>query len=375
MRFLRFFALPIVVALGCWIVLAIPLVAQIADGERRLVMNVGGKPAEIWYFGNFALDTSANPSITRAVVMVHGAGRNAGGYYSYTLSAAQKAKREASTIVIGLHFPMERDLDSLKMGDSVLYWTNVGWKQGDESVQSEKRPRKIACGELSSFAVLDSVVMRLADKKRFPKLTTVVLAGHSAGGQYMQRYTAGSQITSAVQAYSKQKKVANPTFRFIISNPSSYAYLDDKRPVFGDFSVPPKTFARPTDTSDAGDFNEYRYGLEKLNPYMTATGKERIRRQFLEREVCYLMGGADTLQSQNNLDTSRSARLQGRFRLERGRAFHSYILNHAPSLVLTKRQKLPLTKNIRHTIEVVPDVGHDGKKMFTSEVALRQIFK
>jgi hypothetical protein len=59
---------------------------------------------------------------------------------------------------------------------------------------------------------------------------------------------------------------------------------------------------------------------------MTATGKERIRRQFLEREVCYLMGGADTLQSQNNLDTSRSARLQGRFRLERGRAFHSYIV-------------------------------------------------
>ena len=61
----------------------------------------------------------------------------------------------------------------------------------------------------------------LADRARFPNLTTVVLIGHSGGGQLLNRYAiVGKSATT----------LAGIHVRYVIANPSSYFYFSDDRP-------------------------------------------------------------------------------------------------------------------------------------------------
>ena len=65
------------------------------------------------------------------------------------------------------------------MPAETLRWGHFGWEAGDDA----HGPAPI-----SSFAALDAILARLADRASFPALKTVVIAGHSGGGQLVQRY-------------------------------------------------------------------------------------------------------------------------------------------------------------------------------------------
>jgi pimeloyl-ACP methyl ester carboxylesterase len=52
--------------------------------------------------------------------------------------------------------------------------------EGAESIEGTKN--------VSSFRVYDDLFAWLADRSRFPALKRIVLAGHSGGGQVVQRY-------------------------------------------------------------------------------------------------------------------------------------------------------------------------------------------
>lgn len=69
---------------------------------------------------------------------------------------------------------------------------------------------------VSSFNVLRSALTYLADQ--YPSITTFVLAGHSAGGQIVQRW-----------AVTNPDSTNNSPNRYVIANPSSYAYFTDAR--------------------------------------------------------------------------------------------------------------------------------------------------
>ena len=51
-----------------------------------------------------------------------------------------------------------------------LRWTLEGWEGGDDATGPKPA---------SSFDALDAILARLADRTLFPKLTDVVIAGHS----------------------------------------------------------------------------------------------------------------------------------------------------------------------------------------------------
>ena len=57
--------------------------------------------------------------------------------------------------------------------------------------------------------------------------------------------------------------------RYVVMNPSSYLYVDSRRrsPASGFFEVP--------ETACKG-YDEYRYGLQELNAYMSWVGVERM---------------------------------------------------------------------------------------------------
>lgn len=275
------------------------------------------------YCGNG--DLAADPATRRLVVVIHGDARNACEYASWTIAAAHAAGALDETLVVAPHFLSDSDDEARR--EDTLYWTSGGWKTGSLSrMEPYDRP-----WQLSSFAVVDEIIEQA--QQNVPSLEEVVVAGHSAGGQLVQRYAAATRISGPV--------------RFVVANPSSYLYLDDRRwqdselrDLDGD-----ELEACPT-------YDEYKYGLNERFGYFGELSRSDIRGRYGVRRVDYLLGADDTDQEGGNIDESCEAAWQGRHRLERGLFFVAALGELYGDEVYD-----------RHRLTIVPDVGHDAEDM------------
>jgi pimeloyl-ACP methyl ester carboxylesterase len=248
------------------------------------------------------------------------------------------------TFVVAPQFFSHRDAHKHNLAPETLIWTLQSWKEGNAS----------RCRRASSFDVLDGVLVRFACKERFPDLIRVVVAGHSAGAQLVQRYAAASPAGDALRA----RAVA---VRYVVANPSSYLYLDRSRP---SLEVEGGAAGRSVKFEACPEYNSYKYGLEALNTYLAAVGPESIRQRYGEREVIYLLGKNDDDPYTKNLDRSCAARLQGATRLERGLAFHAHLRRFYGEDIVA-----------RHVLEIVPDIGHQGPRILRSDAGRRWLFR
>jgi hypothetical protein len=280
-------------------------------------------------FDNFPM--SGASSVTRAVVVVHGTGRNAEGYYQRAVAAAKSAGVTDHTMVVA---PWFKGDDGDKVASGEASWSNDAWKQGYPAESGS---------QVSSFTAMDNIMATLADKRRFPKLTHITLTGHSAGGQFTQRYA----------AFGKAPNVLNwVDFNFAVMNPSSYVYFDDARPgKSGSFSVP--------SSSSCKDYNQYKYGLDGRQSYPGQLSAAAALAQYASRQVTIFNGGADTVDN-GDLDTDCGAMLQGANRELRGQ----YFFNHFKAL----EPQAP------HKRIVVPGVDHDSEAMLGSPLAAATLF-
>lgn len=289
-----------------------------------------------------------NHDIERAIIVVHGVLRNADEYYPHMMEAVEQAGLESSTLVIAPQFLIEQDITEFGLADDVLYWdgeSGEGWKIGDDSVSSEKNPRTASA---SSFDVVDRMIEQIALQGSFPNLKVMIVIGHSAGGQYVNRYAAGTQIGDSLPE--------NIHLRFIVANPSTFVYFNQERwlpETTNEFAVP--------ESADP-DYSDYKYGLDKLNAYMAAAGVETIRARYPQKDVVYLLGGEDIKEA--HLEQTPNAMLQGQHRLERGQVYYHY-LKHYFGEEITQTQK----------IAIIPCVGHDHGAIFSSEAGLKYLFE
>ena len=154
------------------------------------------------------------PGITRAVVILHGRLRNADVYYDSAKTAqAAAGVAGAATLMIVPQFLADIDIEAHHLPLDTLRWTLEGWEGGDDATGPKPA---------SSFEALDAILARLADRALFPKLTDVVVAGHSGGGQVVQRYA----IAGRGEAALTRQHIA---VRYVVANPSSYAYFSAER--------------------------------------------------------------------------------------------------------------------------------------------------
>lgn len=307
-------------------------------------VNKAGKLYSLRYASNHAMGEK-NSKIKQLVIYIHGARRNGLDYYEWGEKAVKAANNTYETLFIAPQFTSEKDLQDHNHDASHVFWTNNNWRIGDESVSSKKRMME---DSFSSFALVDSMIARVCNKKLFPKLKKIIIIGHSAGGQFVSRYVGITPMPNVLKKYN---------FSFIVMNPSTYMYLDDRRPVKTETSL---TFIKP-DTSGCPNFNDYPRGMEKLNPYALKVGVEMIKQQFLNRDIRFILGEKDVNVNDSSLDKSCEGNMQGRFRLERGQFFYEYL-------------QLYSNKKKIHQIEVVPDVAHDGDKMVNSKAARWHLF-
>ncbi|HEX7938118.1 MAG TPA: alpha/beta fold hydrolase [Gemmatimonadaceae bacterium] len=347
----------IAVGAAAFAAMAIPVSAQrtpctkaVTACERWITWGAG--PARSMVYASYALD-AANPAITRALIMVHGAGRNADHYFETSTGAGFLAGALENTIIIAPRFIAGRDS---------AHANEVMWPEGSNSWRAGgMSPNNQA---ISSFDFVDEIIRKLADKKRFPNLTKIVVAGHSAGGQYATRYEMANKVHGT----------AGVAITYVVANPSSYAWPAAVRPLStGDADpagadkealgqdgekVHTKFEYGPFDSTKARNFNRWPAGLDSLVGYVAGSTKDKLVKQLVERPTTYLLGQVDVLPL-GGFDSSPNAMAQGPTRRARGEAFFKYVNE---------------TLGARHSAIIVPECGHNDRCIFTTNVVFPVIF-
>lgn len=272
-----------------------------------------------------------NDSVRRVVLVVHGSQRDADRYYDRAVAAASADIGFRDLLLLAPNFRTLADQPATREH----YWSSHGWKIGNKSLDPNR---------ISSFAVVNELLARVCavEPAMFPNLQTIVIAGHSAGGQFVNRYAAGGAecLNQAVEV------------RYVVMNPSSYLYVDGRRR-----SGPTGDFGPVT--NGCLTYDDYKYGLRNLNSYMRQVGAKRLRNQLFKRRTYYLAGQDDTRMG-GSLDGRCAADLQGRNRLVRFVNYRDY------SRLFEDWTAAEFM--------VVPGIGHDGGRMLGSEIARRIMF-
>jgi len=309
-------------ALLCLLAWTAAAAAQPALGDRRLELPGGAVPV----FASAEWDGGA---VRRAVVVVHGLGRNAAGYFA----ALQRARTAAGVdaLLIAPHFLAVSDPGE----DDLLRWGSGSWMGGLPA----RSPSPV-----SAFDVLDALLARLSDRTRFPALTDVVLVGHSAGAQLVQRYAAVGHGAGAPLH-----------LRYVVANPSSYLWFGPDRP--GADGLP----ARFAGAAACPGFDRWKYGLAGgLPPYVT-DDPATLEARYVSRDLVYLLGAKDTDPNQRDLDRSCGGLAEGPNRLARGHAF----------LAMLAARHATLPPPVTHE---VAGVAHQGSRMLESACGLAALF-
>jgi hypothetical protein len=282
---------------------------------------------QVRVYATHALD-AANARITRAVIVIHGSGRNAERALATTVDAAERAHVSAGTIVLAPQFASTLGVDCRDTLEAhEVDWgcdANNGWQAGGTAADSE---------QLTTFDLVDRLVEQLSRRERFPSLKTIVIAGFSAGGQFVTRYSMANQVHG-------RSRVA---LRYVVGSPSSYAYPDAMR---------------AGDSSGCSIYDDWPYGLRDRHGYAARLTAEQLARQVAERPVTYLLGALDNT-TMRGLDTTCAAMAQGASRRQRGELFVQHLRN---------------AYHVSPTLAVVPGCAHDDRCVFTSAPALAALF-
>jgi pimeloyl-ACP methyl ester carboxylesterase len=336
-----------------------PCTHAVTACERWITWAKG--PARSMVYATHPLN-ARNTTITRALVMVHGAGRNADHYFETATAAGFLADALGNTIIIAPRFIAARD---------TAHANEVMWPEGGNSWRAGGVSPTNA--NLTAFDFLDEIVRKLADKKVFPNLKNIVIAGHSAGGQVATRYA----------MVNKVHDTPGVSLSYVVANPSTYAWPVAERPLptgngdpkDADKEALPKagnngeqvnlnfTFGAFTaDTGRARNYNKWPAGLDALDSvpgYTKGMDVSKLRKQLVDRPTTYLLGQVDVLPL-GGFDGSPTAMAQGPTRRARGEAFFKYV-----SEVWGAKY---------HKAIIVPECGHNDRCIYTTNIVFPVIF-
>jgi pimeloyl-ACP methyl ester carboxylesterase len=276
------------------------------------------------------------PSVTRAVIIIHGNRRNAGAYDRVMDQAVYQSGPEYwNTILIAPEFLEQNDAAVNQVADEVLRWKHQGWVDGENAHDVE----------ISSFDALDALLERLSNHILLPNLKSIVLVGYAAGGMVVQRYAVAGKGGDGVIH-------SGVRMRYVVANPSSYLYFSGERPTpveFGEFG-----FAVPA--RECSGINRWRYGIDDPPPYVGTADFTAFEDRYIHRDVIYLLG-SEAVELNDSGDTGCAGEEQGSTRFFRGEAYFRYLELRHPELK---------TGAATQQLWVVQGVGNDANKMLTS---------
>ena len=276
-----------------------------AEGFDPVVYYSGERPVE---HGDVSADLG--------IVYVHGWGGGSDDRTALCRRLARNvAKRGARPVVFAPMFPIRRYIREKKIpDDGRAVWCGF-WEVGEEgSAANDWRGGGDAYGtEMSSFDVIDRLVSKLCDKKLFPAMKRIVIAGFSAGGQVTTRYAAVGRCPARDGVPVEYVSIA----------PAFYLKLDEDEP--------------------------WHYGLKGVPRYAAGMGKEAILANLSVRRVWFGCGTKDDERANGKNPLSVK---QGESRYARHRMFAEYVKNFPAWTAKTSFRDIP---GVGHTDKVWDD--------------------
>ena len=297
--------------------------AQAAEACWELV-SVASGAARIGVYRSHPV-TNRNEAVTRALVVVHGAERSAATSYNIATDAARIAGEAANTLVIAPRFAANvGKACSDELGQNELNWNCdvvlTDWRAGGLAINFQ---------EIASFDVMDDILRILNQKDLFPNLRAIVVAGHSAGGQFVTNYQMANRVHDSLDV--------KPTY--VAANASAYAYPDQDRPL-------------PSKLEGCGSYADWPFGLAKRVGYAARLSESELSRQAIQRSATYLVGQMDVgILDKGGFYAKCEGQAQGMHLQSRGMEFAKHM-----------REKYKAS----HDAIVVRNCGHSESCMLTS---------
>lgn len=317
-----------------------------------LDVSIDGEEAALAYYSTHGpIEQIANASsIEMVLIAMHGAARNADDYFCSAKATIAMQTRYLDVLVIAPNFYSSEDT---RRSGSFLYWDaqdiSGTWRFGADSMGPIK---------YSSFDALDHLVATI--RKHCLNLKHVTVAGHSSGGQVVQRWSLLTSFWAQDDDHGMHAVVANP---------SNYAYLTPMRFIDREWKVPGAA------VENCPQYNQWEWGLDAGGDSDVPYRKKALQNitavveRYRSRRMVYLAGGADRCNItegargwcySHGLETTCMDELQGSNRFERSSRYVS-------SLRMDGFWK-------DHVWVVVPGVGHDHAMMFQSTEGLDAIY-
>jgi pimeloyl-ACP methyl ester carboxylesterase len=317
-------------------------------------VTLGAGPARSLIYRTRSLDTR-NDNVRRALIMVHGTNRNADHYFSTAVAAAFLAGALDDSVVISPRIASSAGNCRDTLAANEVSWSCTGdsWRSGGTAASHP---------DLTSFDFVDQILKKLANKSVFPNLRAIVVAGHSAGGQFVARYQMANRVHDTLGV----------PITYVVANPSSYAWPDSSRPqpiddaavdsakgAWETEKVHTKFSYGPFEASACANYNRWPAGLEnRSSGYTAKTRDDQLKKQLVSRPTTFLFGQVDTLPL-GGFDSSCPAMAQGATRRARGEAYVKYV-----------NERL----GANHAVQIVPECGHNDRCVYTTDAVLPVVF-
>ena len=318
----------------------------------RFSIMVNDIESKLPYVSNHPINIQ-DTAIETLIISIHSSSPIAQTYLESAQIATNYAQNtEDNTLIIAPQFFQDNQFEE-PIPPTLLYWDQYPFWGSQRALRGPDRQSL----NISTFSVLDKLLETITRSNFFPNIRRVIVLGHSAGGQMVQRYAASNIFESnyAIQRCIKMK--------YLVMAPSSYVYLNNERIEENSSNV----FEIPTGSylNDCYAFNSYGYGLNNLYSYHDELGlsSEVIRLQYKERNVLYLVGSEDNNPDDPFLSTTCYSMLQGTNRLERAQIYFEYLKYYYGTQITNK-----------HMFKIVQNVGHWGRGLITSEEGVAFIF-
>ena len=317
-------------------------------------VTLGKGPARSLIYRTRSLDVR-NEGVRRALIMVHGTNRNADHYFTTATTAAFIAGALDDSVVISPRIASAAGSCKDSLAQNEVSWSCTGdsWRSGGNAISHP---------DLTSFDFVDEILRKLANKGMFPNLRAIVVAGHSAGGQFVARYQMANRVHDTLGV----------PVSYVVANPSSYAWPDNTRPQPADDAAPDsakgawetekvhtKFSYGAFDSSACPNYDRWPAGLEnRSSGYTAKMSDEQLKKQLVARPTTFLFGQVDVLPL-GGFDSSCPAMAQGATRRARGEAYVKYV-----------NERL----GAKHAVQIVPECGHNDRCVYTTDSVLAVIF-
>ncbi len=334
------------VAVLCFVFLCTPARA-VEVASKRYLIEIDGVKTFLPYESSHSL-SSKNNSIRRAIYSIHSSSYSAKSYFSRASALVDKVPdQKNSTLIIAPHILDKSCLDNPE-SRNILYWEIPAFRGTSRGFFRDKRVT------VSAFEVTDMILEDVAAGGNFPNLKTIIILGHSAGGQMTNRYAAAGIFES---------KIATPMgieVRYIVMAPSSYVYFNNERAIAGTVG----RFAIPK--SPPQNYNHWGYGLERMYAYHKKYNvtPDSVIGGYPSKRILYLVGSKDRDENDPSMGRGEAAMLQGRHRLERGMIYYNY-LKHFYGDKIKGNQYFSVVRN----------AGHSGAQLMLSRQAVLFAFR